>query len=599
MTRGRTDAVLAAALVVAGCLSPFAAAATDATGKWRFERAGAAPEFVDVAQIGSTLTLHYLGHDFTGTVSASGDYTVDAGPNLPPPCSAQIDGRVLPSGNTLDGRLLVAQGATCYDYPYIAEVVGTRCSCFDGNAIDGDGCSPECQLEPCFTCSGNPSVCIPSLPGASCEDGSVCTTGETCGAVACGGGSAVVPCVDMTGDWSVHFDAGGFGSADTQMAITQRGHDVVFHNASGAPGYVGTIDPATGEFHFRQVGQGFRCTFEPLDGTVASSGNTFTGTGYSTVSTATQCFSFPFTATGTRGHCGNGTLEGGEECDDGNQAAGDGCNASCRVEPCHACSGEPSVCTPTPGAPCDDRNPCTANDICNGASCGGIPVPDGTACDDEPNCTRGTCVAGACSPAGAFACPPCMGCEVGSGCVAAPRTCGQSTDRSKSVLSVSNLSDDGHDKLAWVWPRGEATTLAQLGNPLATDGYALCLYDLSGTRPALLFRGIAPAGGTCAGRSCWRAHGSGGFSYADSERTPDGIARIGLHAGPTGKARVSLTAIGPHLSGRPFGLPSPALPLPLLLQLGAEHAACFETFYSDTGVLRNDAASGRFRGRGN
>jgi len=62
---------------------------------------------------------------------------------------------------------------------------------------------------------------------------------------------------------------------------------------------------------------------------------------------------------------------------------------------------------------------------------------------------------------------------------------------------------------------------------------------------------------------------------------------------------VSVTAIGPHLSGRPFGLPSPALPLPLLLQLGAEHAACFETSYSDTGVLRNDPASGRFRGRGN
>src|SRR5438105_13849954 len=108
MTRARTDATLVAALVVAGWLSPLAAAATNATGKWRFERAGAAPEFVDVVQSGSTLILHYLGHAFTGTVSAGGDYTVDAGPNVPPNCSAQIDGRVLPGGNTLHGRPPVA-----------------------------------------------------------------------------------------------------------------------------------------------------------------------------------------------------------------------------------------------------------------------------------------------------------------------------------------------------------------------------------------------------------------------------------------------------------------------------------------------------------
>src|SRR2546428_117155 len=83
--------------------------------------------------------------------------------------------------------------------------------------------------------------------------------------------------------------------------------------------------------------------------------------------------------------------------------------------------------------------------------------------------------------------------------------------------------------------RPAAAPATQLGNPLATDSYALCLYDLSGTRPALLFRAMAPAGGTCGGRSCWRAHGSGGFSYVDPDRTPDGIARIGLHAGPAGK----------------------------------------------------------------
>jgi len=30
--------------------------------------------------------------------------------------------------------------------------------------------------------------------------------------------------------------------------------------------------------------------------------------------------------------CGNGKVEAGEECDDGNKAGGDGCGATCRTE---------------------------------------------------------------------------------------------------------------------------------------------------------------------------------------------------------------------------------------------------------------------------
>ena len=34
------------------------------------------------------------------------------------------------------------------------------------------------------------------------------------------------------------------------------------------------------------------------------------------------------------GDCGNGVVEAGEQCDDGNLVAGDGCSASCRLEVC-------------------------------------------------------------------------------------------------------------------------------------------------------------------------------------------------------------------------------------------------------------------------
>ncbi|MCA9542092.1 MAG: hypothetical protein KC620_24515, partial [Myxococcales bacterium] len=34
-----------------------------------------------------------------------------------------------------------------------------------------------------------------------------------------------------------------------------------------------------------------------------------------------------------RSECGNGRLDGGEECDDGNHIVGDGCDVNCRREP--------------------------------------------------------------------------------------------------------------------------------------------------------------------------------------------------------------------------------------------------------------------------
>ena len=35
--------------------------------------------------------------------------------------------------------------------------------------------------------------------------------------------------------------------------------------------------------------------------------------------------------------CGNGVVEGGEACDDGNTANGDGCSSQCQVPPLRLC----------------------------------------------------------------------------------------------------------------------------------------------------------------------------------------------------------------------------------------------------------------------
>lgn len=83
-------------------------------------------------------------------------------------------------------------------------------------------------------------------------------------------------------------------------------------------------------------------------------------------------------------YCGNGVVEGAEQCDDHNNANGDCCSATCQYE--------------SPGAPCaDDGNQCTL-DQCNGVGvCQHPNAPGGTGCSDGNACTSGEqCVAGSC-----------------------------------------------------------------------------------------------------------------------------------------------------------------------------------------------------------
>jgi cysteine-rich repeat protein len=112
--------------------------------------------------------------------------------------------------------------------------------------------------------------------------------------------------------------------------------------------------------------------------------------------------------------CGDGSLDFGEACDDGNRLDGDCCSAACTAE--------------AEGGVCDDRDLCTRSDTCDGSGrcvgsdpvqcedgsgqcgspatcdpetgqCAGGVLPDGSPCDDGDACTVGDgCVAGLCVP---------------------------------------------------------------------------------------------------------------------------------------------------------------------------------------------------------
>ena len=99
--------------------------------------------------------------------------------------------------------------------------------------------------------------------------------------------------------------------------------------------------------------------------------------------------------------CGNGVLDLGEECDDGNLVAGDCCSPLCQFEPTgqacannicisgSTCDGAGACVGGAPNtAPCNDGNACTTADTCAGGVCVGGPAPN---CNDGNVCTTDTC----------------------------------------------------------------------------------------------------------------------------------------------------------------------------------------------------------------
>ncbi|MDC3961666.1 DUF4215 domain-containing protein [Polyangium jinanense] len=85
--------------------------------------------------------------------------------------------------------------------------------------------------------------------------------------------------------------------------------------------------------------------------------------------------------------CGNGVLEGNEACDDGNKAAGDGCELDCSFT-CDNTNPD------TGDAKCDDGNPCNGAETCSDKhTCDPGPnAADGTTCGASKICNAGVCV---------------------------------------------------------------------------------------------------------------------------------------------------------------------------------------------------------------
>jgi fibro-slime domain-containing protein len=104
--------------------------------------------------------------------------------------------------------------------------------------------------------------------------------------------------------------------------------------------------------------------------------------------------------------CGNGILESGETCDDGNAASGDGCSSTCQIEKGWQC--------PTPGA------------ACVASRCGDGVVAGSETCDDG-NSVSGDGCSSTCQVEAGWQCPTpdakCIAKQCGDGILAGNEQC--------------------------------------------------------------------------------------------------------------------------------------------------------------------------------
>jgi len=505
-------------------------AAQDLTGHWYV--AVTPGTFADVVQTGNAVSLTWTEgattYDFQGTLTGTHVSATYSGFYL----ALDLTG----GGNTLSG-VMVQPGASSQYRRF------SRCECYDENASDGDGCDYRCRVETCFSCTGEPSLCSPQADATPCDDRNDCTQGESCSSAVCGGGSPIVPCVNLSGLWREIDEIPDFSfHSVSSNRYEQREGELADYGPTVEPGEdfysIGSIDAATGAMSLSYGGGPGLCTISrDFTGSASLDNLTFAGGGAAYTSTPHVCLGFSYTLVANR---------------------------------------------------CDEVAGCDLTD------CGGIA--DGSACDDGNPCTEGeTCAAGICGE-GHSPCRICEVCEGSGTCVTGPRTgCLQTTRPTGSVLQFTDTTPDDKDQMRWAWKKGVATEPADFGDPALSSDVGLCVFDESTPVPNLVFGTSLPRGGYCSEPPCWTS-GDGKLSYKDSEDHIAGITNISIRSGQDGQSTISMRARGTGVGLTLTGLPSVPIAVPLRAQFQVRDGACFEATFGPDGIKKN--ADGLFRASG-
>jgi len=244
--------------------------------------------------------------------------------------------------------------------------------CDDGNPTSGDGCSALCQVEPGYNCTGVPSLCARPPCGngqvefpESCDDGGQ-TPGDGCDEFC-----RLERCGDGSLDPGETCDDGNINPTDacTNRCQPAMCGDLVVQAGVEECDDGNTVDTdsctnacTTATCGDAIVGPGESCDDGVNDGSYESCTfdcqrrSAFCGDGVVQAVAGEQCddgindgtFGTCNSDCTPASGCGDGIVDtANEECDDGNNTYGDGCDGVCVEEPGYICTNQPmsaSVC---------------------------------------------------------------------------------------------------------------------------------------------------------------------------------------------------------------------------------------------------------------
>ena len=193
---------------------------------------------------------------------------------------------------------------------------------------------------------------------------------------------------------------------------------------------------------------------------------------------------FTYTTSTTTSACGDGTLDPGEQCDDGAATGlpGDCCTVTCAFQPAG------TACT-------DDGNLCSS-DMCDAAGTCTHPIAP------SPTCT-----------------PP----DVATG----------------ASLRMRTLASGGNEA-EFQWGQGPVVPLAAFGDPSGGELLQLCIYDQTGPNTYALALTGSPS---VSGGGAWRGRATG-WKFRSKSGAPDGITGVTLKAATIPlKAKVRVKAM--------------------------------------------------------
>ena len=227
------------------------------------------------------------------------------------------------------------------------------------DALDGTGCSTECSHAPIST-AANGDGCCPAGADASTDDDCVSSCGNSIlepGELCEDGSAAACPTAcDDSNTCTADVLSGAASTCDAECSYTDitacsttsdgccpAACDATTDaDCSGSCGNgvfeppVETCENGTSTPCPSTCSDGMACTTDALSGSAAACNVQCTFTPITACSTTSDgCCPGGCNASNDADcvpRCGNGTIEGTEQCDDGNTTSGDGCSATCRAE---------------------------------------------------------------------------------------------------------------------------------------------------------------------------------------------------------------------------------------------------------------------------